>query len=269
MEVKMEEIILPKIQVVSEDETRGVFVIEPLYPGYGHSIANPLRRVLLSSLEGAAVSSIKIEGVPHEFSTIPGVKEDVIQIISNLKQIRLKLFGEGPATMNLNVRGPKEVKALDIKAPSEIEIKNKDLYIATIDDNKHSLSIEMFVEKGRGYLPVEMKSEKPEIGVIQIDSIFSPVVGVSFNIENTRVGRRTDFNKITLEIKTDGTISPREALQKAAEILVEQFGLIAKMSPGLEKEEPKSVDEDKTKKKEGKNDEEKAPKKKSSKKSAT
>jgi len=225
----MEEIILPEIKTISEDENHGVFVIEPLYPGYGQSLGNPLRRVLLSSLEGAAISSIKIEGVSHEFSAIPGVKEDAIEVILNLKQIRLKLFGDEPATMKLAVKGPKEVRASDIKTPSQVEIKNKDLYIATVNDNKHSLIIEMFVEKGRGYVPAESKPEKPDIGIIQVDSLFSPVLSVNFHVENTRVGQRTDFDKLTIDIKTDGTILPKEALKKAAEILVSQFKLISDM----------------------------------------
>lgn len=231
----MEEITLPKVQAIKEEENYGEFVIEPLYPGYGQTIGNSLRRVLLSSLEGTAISSVKIEGVSHEFSAIPGVKEDVIEIILNLKQLRMKLFGNEPVKMTLNVKGAKKVMAKDIKAPSQVEIINKDLYIATLDGKNSSLSMEMTVEKGRGYLPVEMKTEKPEIGVIQIDSLFSPVVGVNFKVENTRVGQRIDFNKLTLEVKTDGTITPLQALKKASAILVDQLELLAEMSVKKEK----------------------------------
>jgi DNA-directed RNA polymerase subunit alpha len=231
----MEEITLPKIQTIKEEKNYGQFVIEPLYPGYGQTIGNSLRRVLLSSLEGAAISSIKIEGISHEFSAIPGVKEDVIEIILNLKQLRMKLFGNEPIKMTLNVKGAKKVTAKDIKAPSQVEIINKDLYIATLDGKNSSLSMEMTVEKGRGYLPVEMRTEKPEIGVIQIDSLFSPVVGVNFKVENTRVGQRIDFNKLTLEVKTDGTITPSLALKKASVILVDQFKLLAEMPVKKEK----------------------------------
>jgi len=263
----MEEITLPQITTLFEDEQHGVFVIEPLYPGYGYTIGNALRRVLLSSLEGAAVSSVKIEGVAHEFSPVPGVKEDALDIILNLKKLRLKLHGDEPVTISLSVKGPKEVRAKDIKTPSQVEIQNKDLYIATVDSEKDSLVMEMVVEKGRGYLPVEMKPENPEIGLIQIDSAFSPVSLVNIKVENTRVGQRTDFNKLTLEIDTDGTIRPSEALRQATEILIQQFQAILKI--------PKAKDETvketaKSKKKEVQKDqnEKKTTKKTRSKKSA-
>lgn len=268
----MEEIISPQIKTISETEDYGVFVIEPLFPGYGHSLANPLRRVLLSSIEGAAVSYVKIEGASHEFSTLPGVKEDVLEIIMNLKQLRVKLLGDEPVKMRLDVKGPKEVKASLIKAPSQVEIINKDLYIATLDGPKSTLSIEMTVEKGRGYVPVEEKPERQDIGVIEVDSLFSPILGVNFKIENTRVGQRTDFDKIILEIKTDGTITPSEALKRAAEILVDQFKLISEVVPHSSekkaKKEPKGKAAEKEEEKEGKNDEKVAKKKRSKKSSA-
>jgi DNA-directed RNA polymerase subunit alpha len=243
----MEQIILPQIQTEKEEENVGIFVIEPLYPGYGQTIGNALRRVLLSSLEGAAISSVKIEGISHEFSSIPGVKEDVIELILNLKQLRMKLFSDEPVKMTLNVKGAKEVTAKDIKAPSQVEIVNKDFRIATLDGKDSSLSMEMVVEKGRGYLPVEMKTEKPEIGVIQIDSLFSPVLGVNFKVENTRVGQRVDFNKLILEIKTDGTITPSEALVQASKILVNQFELLANMPVKKEVKEKSKSKEKKAK----------------------
>lgn len=220
----MEEIILPEIKTIKETENEGTFVIEPLYPGYGQTLGNSLRRVLISSLEGAAVSQVKIEGVPHEFSTLEGVLEDVVEIILNLKSLRVRLFEGEEATLSLNEKGPKEVTASCFKCPASVEIKNPQLHIATLNKNG-KLSLEAKVDKGRGYLPVEMKTEKPEIGVISLDSLYSPVLAVNFKVENTRVGRRTDFNKLTLEIKTDGTISPSFALKEAASILVKQFNV--------------------------------------------
>jgi len=260
----MEEITLPKIQTIKEEKNYGLFVIEPLYPGYGQTVGNSLRRILYSSLEGAAVSSVKIEGVAHEFSTISGIKEDIIELILNLKQLRMRLIGDEPAKMTLNVKGPKKVYASFIKTPSQIEIINKDLYLVTLDDSKATLSMEIIVEKGRGYVPVEMKAEKPEIGVIQTDSLFSPVLGVSYKVENTRVGQRTDFNKLTLEIQTDGTITPEEAIRKAAEILVKQFDHIKSLPSKKAEVKKKKVKE--KKKKEIKS-EKKVTKKKRSKKS--
>lgn len=276
----MEEITLPKIQTIKEDDKYGSFVIEPLYPGYGQTLGNSLRRVLLSSLEGAAISSVKIEGVSHEFSTIPGVKEDALEIILNLKTLRMKLFGEEKATMTLNVKGPGKITAKDIKAPSQIEIINQDVHIATIDDSKTSLSVDMVVEKGRGYLASESKPEKPEIGVIQMDSLFSPILWINYHVENTRVGQRTDFNKLTLEIKTDGTISPSEALKKASETLVEQFQNLTSIKIGTKETKKKGIVKkitkpakrakslNKPKKKEKKNEKKVAAKKRSKKSSA-
>ncbi|MCX6806922.1 MAG: DNA-directed RNA polymerase subunit alpha [Candidatus Berkelbacteria bacterium] len=237
----MEEITLPKIEATKEEENYGQFVIEPLYPGYGQTLGNCLRRVLLSSLEGAAISSVKIEGISHEFSAIPGVKEDVIEIILNLKKLQIKLFDETKAAMTLNVRGPAKITAKDIKIPSQIEIINKKQYIATIEDKKTNLLVEIVVEKGRGYLPSEAKPEKAEIGIIQTDSLFSPVVWVNFNVENTRVGQRTDFNKLILEIKTNGTMSSKEALKKSSEILVDQFKLLASLEAKPESKKTKKI----------------------------
>ena len=236
----MEEISLPKIKTVKEDQSYGQFVIEPFFPGYGQTIGNALRRVLISSLEGAAISAIKIDGVTHQFSTIPGVKEDVIEIILNLKKIRMKLFDEEKATMTLNFKGAGKVLAKDIKTPSQIEIINKDLHLATLDNAKSNLNIEMTVENGRGYEIVESRTEKPQIGIIQVDSLYSPVVWVNFKIDNTRVGQRTDYNRLTIEIETDGTQTPSSVLKKSVEILVKQFAILTDIESKI-KDERKTI----------------------------
>ncbi len=224
-------ITLPdQIKTISKDGNKAVFEIGPLMPGYGATIANPLRRVLLSSMEGAAVTSIKIKGVDHEFSTIEDVKEDVIEIILNVKKLRFKLFGNEPVKISLDVKGEKEVTGSDLKLSSDIELINNDQYIATLTSKKASLSIELDVEKGIGYVPVEMrKKEKLAIGAIAIDAIFSPVHLVNFAIDNVRVGDRIDFNKILMTIETDGSISPEEALQKAAIILNDHFKIVSEI----------------------------------------
>lgn len=220
-----------QIKVVSRDGNKGVFEISPLLPGYGATIANPLRRVLLSSLEGAAVTSVKIKGVDHQFSTIDGVLEDVIEIILNLKKLRFKIVGDGPVKLTLESKGEGEVKAGDIKLTSEIELINGDQHIATITDKKTELLIELDVEKGVGYVPVEQRQkEKLAIGVIALDVSFSPVKLVNFKVENTRVGQRIDFNKITMEIETDGSIQPEQAMKDAAEILVSHFKLVSEVA---------------------------------------
>src|SRR3989344_2718054 len=216
-----------QIKVVSRENNRATFEISPLLPGYGPTIANPLRRVLLSSLEGAAVTSIKIKGVDHEFSTVSGILEDVMEVILNIKKVRFKLHGDGPVKVTIDVKGEKEVKASDIKLTSDVEVINEDEHIATITDKKTELSIEMDIEKGIGYVPVEQRQkEKLAIGVIAVDAIFSPVKMVNFTVENTRVGQRIDFNKITMEIETDGSIDTEEALKKASEILIKHFEVI-------------------------------------------
>ncbi len=219
-----------QIKVLSKDGSKTTFEISPLMPGYGATIANPLRRVLLSSLEGTAVTSVKIKGVDHEFSSIPGVLEDVIELILNIKKIRFKLHGDGPIKLILDVKGEKAVTAADIKLTSDVELINEDQHIATITDKKMGLSMELEVEKGIGYVPVEQRQkEKLAIGVIAIDAIFSPIKLVNFKIENVRVGQRIDFNKVIMEIETDGSIEPEEALKKASEILVDHFKLVSEV----------------------------------------
>ncbi|MBI2625213.1 MAG: DNA-directed RNA polymerase subunit alpha [Candidatus Nealsonbacteria bacterium] len=210
-------------------EKKGNFAkieIEGLYPGYGVTVGNTLRRVLLSSLPGAAVVQAKIKGVQHEFSTISGVLEDVVNILLNLKQLRFKLYTDEPQMVVLKIRGVKEVKGSDIELPGQVELVNKDAHIATITDKKKELDMELLVAKGLGYEPVERrKREKLQIGVIALDAIFTPVRKVSYKVENMRVGERTDFDRLSLELETDGTISPEEAFFKASEILVKHFSL--------------------------------------------
>lgn len=221
---------LPKEpEVIEETGNRGVYEIVNLYPGYGLTIGNSLRRVLLSSLEGAAVTSVKITGVGHEFTTIDGVLEDAVEIILNLKRLRFKIHGEGPYIAKLSVKGEKEVKAKDLEMPSQLEIVSPDLHIATITDKKTTLEMELEVSRGLGYQPVEQRTkEKVEIGTIALDAAFSPVRHVNYHVENMRVGDRTDYNRLRLDITTDGSIMPREALSEATKILVAQFSGLAK-----------------------------------------
>lgn len=218
--------IFPKIKTVSLKENKGVFIIEPFYPGYGITIGNSLRRVLLSSLEGTAITAVKIKGVSHEFSALPHVREDVVEIILNLKAIRIKSHSQKPIILELKSEGKKKVKAGDIQKSQDIEIINPDLHIATLDSPKAELVMEIRLEKGRGYLPIEERGdEKLPSGMIAIDAIFTPIKRVSYNIEHTRVGRMTNLEKLNLEIITDGTIAPKDALQQASKILVEHLSL--------------------------------------------
>lgn len=215
------------IQKVEQLKNYAKFEIEGLYPGYGITLGNALRRVLISSLEGAAVTSFKIEGVQHEFSTIPNVMETALDIMLNLKQLRIKLYTNEPQVLKLQVNGEKEVTAKDFEKNPLIEILNPDLHIATLTDPKANLNLEATVEKGLGYvLAEERKKEKLPIGTISVDAIFSPIQKANFKVENMRVGDRTDYNRLIVEIETDGSITPDEALAKAANILKEHFALI-------------------------------------------
>jgi len=230
-----------KPKIIEKKGNRAVFEIEALYPGYGVTIGNALRRVLLSSLPGAAITQVKIKGVSHEFSTIPGVVEDVINIILNLKQLRFKFFAQEPQKATLKVKGEKIVKGSDFKFPSQVELVNKEFQIATLTEKSAELEMEIQIEKGLGYEPVERrKKEKLPIGVIAIDSIFTPVRRVAFQIENMRVGDRTDFDKLRLEVETDGTISPEDAFFQSCEILVKHFSLFSEV---FKKEEKKPREE--------------------------
>jgi DNA-directed RNA polymerase subunit alpha len=217
---------VPRIVHEEVDEQRGRFTIEPLDRGFGYTFGNSLRRVLLSSLEGAAVTSVKLEGVAHEFTTLPGVKEDVTDIILALKNMICRLHGESPEVeVRLNKKGPGKVTAGDIEAPADLEILNPDLQIATLSD-KGRLELIMTIGRGRGYVPGEMnRGPEHTIGVIPIDSIFSPVRRVSYDVEAARVGQRTDYDKLNLDVTTDGSIDPREAIAQGAEILIRQLAI--------------------------------------------
>lgn len=224
---------MPELKTLEENGNRATFAIEPLYSGYGMTLGNSLRRVILSSLGGGAVTAVKIDTVSHEFSTIEGVKEDVVQIILNLKKLRFRVFSDEPQYLMLTANGKGEVTAGDIKAPSEVEIVNPGQVIATLATDKAKIGMEIRVEKGRGYVPVEHREgEKLEVGMIAVDAIYSPVQRVRYNVENTRVGQVTDLDRLVLEIETDGTISPADALQQAAEILVDHFSVVAGQSVG-------------------------------------
>ncbi len=218
------EFQVPRIVHEEVDEQRGRFTIEPLDRGFGYTFGNSLRRVLLSSLEGAAVTSVKFEGTAHEFTTLPGIKEDVTDIILQLKNMIVRLDGESPEIeVRLNKKGPGKVTAHDIEAPADLEILNPDLQIATLSD-KGRLEMTMTIGRGRGYVPGELnRGPEHTIGVIPIDSIFSPVRRVSYDVEAARVGQRTDYDKLNLDVTTDGSIDPKEAIGEAAEILISQL----------------------------------------------
>jgi DNA-directed RNA polymerase subunit alpha len=220
------EFQVPRIVHEEVDEQRGVFVIEPLDRGFGYTFGNSLRRVLLSSLEGAAVTSVKFEGVAHEFTTLPGVKEDVTDIILQLKNLTCRLHGESPEIeVRLTKKGSGTVTAGDIEAPADLEILNPDLVIANLSD-KGRLELTLTIGRGRGYVPAEMNlGPQHTIGVIPIDSIFSPVRRVAYDVEAARVGQRTDYDKLNIDITTDGSIDPREAIAQAAEILIRQLAI--------------------------------------------
>ena len=219
--------VMPKIEREAEARNYGKFVISPLERGYGVTVGNALRRVLLSSLDGAAVSSIRITDVLHEFSDIAGVREDVIQVTLQIKQIRLKLIGVDSSRMHLEVRGEGMVTAADIITSPDVEIINPDLYLFTVDDPKTRLDIELTVERGRGYSPANERSGHLPIGELPVDAIFSPVRRVNWEVNNARVGQSTNYDKLTLEIWTDGTISPEKALSSAAKTMIEHLRYIA------------------------------------------
>jgi len=226
---------LPKI--IKKKEKKDVIENEGIYPGYGVTISNTLRRVLLSSLEGAAITQVKIKGVSHEFSTIPGVLEDVVIILLNLKKIRFKSVSDEPQQVVRKQKGEKVVKAGDFEVPPQLEIKNPEAPVASLTSKSAQLQIEALVEKGVGYQSIEQREEKKrEIGMIPIDAVFTPVKRVSFRVENMRVGKRTDFDKLEMEIETDGTISPEEAFLNASEILLKHFSLFSERRGKVKKE---------------------------------
>ncbi|PIR47162.1 MAG: DNA-directed RNA polymerase subunit alpha [Candidatus Vogelbacteria bacterium CG10_big_fil_rev_8_21_14_0_10_45_14] len=229
-------IILPsKPRIISETESKGIYEIENLYPGYGHTLGNSLRRVILSSLPGTAITTVKIEGVPHEFSTIKGVKEDVITILLNLKQLRFKLHGEESETISLSANSVGLVTAGDLTMPSQVEIMDKDQPIATITEKGVSLNMEIKIEHGIGFVPKDAhQHDKVPVGTIALDAVFAPIRRINYEVENMRVGNRTDYNKLRLSLETDGVISPREALEKAIMIIISQLKAIV----GFKEEEP-------------------------------
>ena len=232
----MIEIEKPTIECIysNDDPNYGKFVVEPLERGYGTTLGNSLRRILLSSLPGVAVTSVKIDGILHEFSTIPGVKEDVTEIILNLKKLAIKMTGENEKRVIINEVGPKEVTAADIRGDADIEIFNPDLHIATLDDNT-TLVMEINLARGRGYLPAENnKDESTPISVIPTDSIYTPVRKCNFTVENTRVGQVTDYDKLILEIWTDGSVTPREGVSIGAKIMQEHLNLFVGLDDSAE-----------------------------------
>lgn len=226
-----------KVNVEEQNGNFAKVAFEPLEKGYGNTLGNGLRRTLLNSIEGSAIISVKISGVSHQFDTIPGVVEDVIQIILNLKKVRLKIYGDKVIRMTLDKSGKGEVKASDIDTGGAAEIVNPDQYIATITDEKSKFHIELNAEPGVGYVPAEER-QVAEIGVIPVDAIFTPVVSVNYVVDQTRVGRRTDFDKLTLEVTTDGTIAPVEAIEKSAKILSDYFRQVYEQEEGEVEEAP-------------------------------
>jgi DNA-directed RNA polymerase subunit alpha len=218
-------IILPsKPKVISEDGSSGVYEIDGLYPGYGHTLGNSLRRIILSSLPGAAITTVKIDGVSHEFSTIEGVKEDVITMLINLKKTRFKMLTDEPQVLTLSVKGAGTITAKDIKVPGQVEILTKDQHIAEVVGKNTELSVEMRIEKGLGYVSKEViHKDKVDIGMITLDAVFTPIRRVSYEVEHMRVGERTDYNRLRVTIETDGTLTAREALERSIEIMIEQL----------------------------------------------
>ena len=216
-----------KINTVSESKNLGVFSIEPLPTGFGYTLANALRRVLLTSTRGAAVTQIKITGANHQFTTIPGVKEDIVELTMNLKKLRIKLHSNNTVIATLKKKGLGEVKAKDIEVSSEAEIMNKDLHIATLADSKTELNIELTIEPGIGYSPMEER-QTSKIGVIVLDALFSPIISASYNVEPTRFGDRINLDKIVISVETDGSITPKQAIVEAAELLKEYYETIIK-----------------------------------------
>lgn len=237
----MLDIAMPKIEVVQAAENYGRFKIEPLDPGYGHTLGNALRRVLLSSIPGSAVTKIKIDGVYHEFSTVAGVREDVTEIVLNIKGVRLRSYAERPVKVLLTKQGAGPVRAADIDTPSNVELVNPNHYICTLDADDAHLEIEMTVERGRGYLPADQRDALP-IGEIPVDAIFTPVPKANYVVENTRIGQTTDFDRLLLEIWTDGTIKPGDALSHAAQVLVQYSQTIAEFNRLTTEEEAPMVE---------------------------
>jgi DNA-directed RNA polymerase subunit alpha len=238
-------ILLPsKPKIISEEGNSGIYEIDGLYPGYGHTLGNSLRRIILSSIPGAAVTKVKIKGVDHEFSAITGIKEDVITILLNLKKLRVKMITEEPQVLTLKAKGVKKVTAKDINVPGQVEILNQDLHIAELTDKAADLDIEITVENGLGYVPKEiLQKDRVDIGSISLDAAFSPIRRANYEVENMRVGDRTDFNRLRISIETDGTLTPTKALEDSITVMIYQLKSIV----GFKEEEP--VDDKKASKK--------------------
>lgn len=254
MDYILPETNLIQIKTMEKLGSSGTFVVEPLSPGYGVTLGNSLRRILLSSLEGAAITSVKIEGASHEFSTLPNVSEDVVEIILNLKALRFKMQSKDPVVLKLQVKGPKEVKAGDFTPNASCEPVDPSAFIASVGKGG-KLNLEVVVEMGRGYVPVEQrKDEKMPLGTIAVDSIFTPIKKIHYEVENTRVGAMVNFDKLTIEITTDGSVDPEMALKTAANILIEHLNLISdaftelQTQPIKEKSNRKTVKEKTVKK---------------------
>ena len=231
-----------QLKIIEKKDNSAIFQIEGLYPGYGVTVGNSLRRVLLSSLSGSAVTQVKIKGVQHEFSTMPGMLEDVVTILLNIKQLRFKLYGGEPQRAKLKVKGAKAVKGSAFDLPAQVELLNKDAQLATLTSKSASLEIEILIENGLGYEPVEKRKKgKLEIGTIALDAIFTPVRKVSYRVESMRVGERTDFDRLFVELETDGTLTPEEAMTEAAEILVKHFSLFSETFKKVEKVLPEKA----------------------------
>lgn len=236
------DIVQPsKPKVIREDATNGVYEIDGLYPGYGHTLGNSLRRIILSSLPGAAVTRVKIRGVEHEFSAIDGVKEDVITILLALKKLRLRLATDEPQTLTLRIKGIKDVTAKDIETPGQVEVLNPELHLATLTEKSSDLEIEITAERGLGYVPKEtIQKDRVDIGSITLDAAFTPIRRANYEVENMRVGDRTDFNRLRMSIETDGTITPHEALEKSIILMINQLKAVV----GFKEEEPEVTKEE-------------------------
>lgn len=232
-------IILPsKPRIVSEDERKGTYEIDNLYPGYGHTLGNSLRRIILSSLPGAAITSVKIEGVSHEFSTVEGIKEDVVLILLNLKKLRFKLLTDEPQVVTLTAKGVKEVTAADISATGQVEVLNPEQYICELTDKSSKLNIEITIEKGLGFVPRDTHQKgKVDIGTIAVDAIFSPIRRVAYEVENMRYGDKTNYNRLRIIIETDGTLTARQALERSIEIMILQLQAIFDFKVDLVRED--------------------------------
>lgn len=238
----MPNLVLPKIEIESISQQYGRFIIGPLESGYGVTIGNSLRRVLLSSLPGAAITSIRADGIYHEFSPIVGVKEDTMTLLLNIKQLRMKYYGDEPLRLRLEAKGEGIVTAADIECPPEVEIVNPELHLLTMDSDDSKVDIEMVAERGRGYSPSEERGELP-IGELPVDAIYTPIRKIGYTVDRVRIGEITDFDQLKLDIWTDGTIQPEEALGTAAQMLAKHFSLVANVSDALIEELEEVVEE--------------------------